>query len=112
MSNINNRLKNLRVQSGLRQEQIAEYLGVTQTFISKVEKGERNLKVDQLEALLSLYGYSLSSFINEDKEENPIHFAYRAQNVNQDDLKVIANIGKIALNIQFMKKILEGKDAR
>ncbi len=62
MAQIYEKLKTLREQSGLRQGQIAAYLDVTQTFISKVETGERNLTVDQLENLANLYGYSLSTF--------------------------------------------------
>ena len=46
MAEINEKLKMMRELSGLRQGQIADYLGVTQTFISKVETGDRNLTVD------------------------------------------------------------------
>lgn len=108
MATIYEKLKLMREQSGLRQGQIAEYLGVTQTFISKVETGERNLTVDQLENLVNLYGYNLSTFTNAETSINPIQFAYRAQEVSQDDLKAIADIGKIAINSRFMTEILEG----
>ncbi len=108
MSAINEKLKMLREQSGLRQGQIAEYLGVTQTFISKVESGERNLSVDQLESLVNLYGYSLSEFENLNSETRPISFAYRAQEVSQEDLKAIADITRIAINSRFMEDLLEG----
>ncbi len=110
MAAIYEKLKLMREQSGLRQGQIAEYLGVTQTFISKVETGERNLTVDQLESLVNLYGYSLSTFSETETGVRPVRFAYRAQEVSQDDLKVIAEIGKIALNSQFMTEVLEGAD--
>lgn len=108
MVTIYEKLKLMREQSGLRQGQIAAYLGVTQTFISKVETGERNLTVDQLEKLVNLYGYSLSAFVSAETDVKPIRFAYRAQEVSQDDLEVIADIGRIAINSQFMTEILEG----
>lgn len=108
MATIYEKLKLMREQSGLRQGQIAVYLGVTQTFISKVETGERNLTVDQLEKLVNLYGYSLSAFVSAETDVKPIRFAYRAQEVSQDDLEVIADIGRIAINSQFMTEILEG----
>ena len=104
------KLKRLREQSGLRQEQIAGYLGVTQTFISRVEAGERNLTVDQLENLAYLYGYSLQVFAEEETEAQPIQFAYRAQEVSQEDLKIIADIGRIAVNSRFMTELLEGSN--
>ena len=107
MAAIYEKLKLMREQSGLRQGQIAEYLGVTQTFISKVETGERNLTAAQLENLVNLYGYSLAAFANEDVVARPIQFAYRAQEVSQADLKVIADISKIVINSQFMTEVLE-----
>ena len=110
MDTIYERLKSMREQAGLRQGQIAEFLGVTQTYISKVETGERNLTVDQLESLVSLYGHSLSSFANMRAEASPIQFAFRARDISQDDLKVIADIGKIAINSRFMAGLLEDED--
>ena len=106
MTTIYEKLKMMREKAGLRQGQIAEYLGVTQTFISKVETGERNLSVDQLERVLDLYGYSLAAF--EDIEDaHPIQFAFRAQDVSQEDLHTIADVGKIVINSRFMAKALE-----
>ncbi|MBR0420501.1 MAG: helix-turn-helix transcriptional regulator [Erysipelotrichaceae bacterium] len=110
MAEIYEKLKMMREEAGLRQGQIADYLGVTQTFISKVESGERNLTVDQLESIVNLYGYSLAAFADMEKETHPIRFAFRAQDVSQDDLHVIAEIGKIAINSRFMAKFLEESD--
>ncbi|MBM3130226.1 MAG: helix-turn-helix transcriptional regulator [Chloroflexi bacterium] len=36
-------LRAIREQSGLTQEQVADEMGVTQTFISKCERGERRM---------------------------------------------------------------------
>ena len=108
MSAMHERLKAMREQAGLRQGQIAEFLGVTQTFISKVESGEKKLTADALERLLTLYGYSLEAFHDVDGAAHPIQFAYRAQEVNQEDLHAIADIGRIAMNARFMSRLLEG----
>lgn len=107
MATIYEKLKMLREKAGLRQEQIANYLGVTQTFISKVETGERNLTVDQLESVVNLYGYSLAAFADMEQDPHPIQFAFRAQNISQEDLRAIADIGKIAINSRFMAELLE-----
>ena len=107
MDALSEKLKMMREKAGLRQEQIADYLGVTQTFISKVETGDRNLTVDQLESAVNLYGYSLEAFADEELDAHPIQFAFRAQDVSQEDLHVIADIGKIAINSRFMAKMLE-----
>lgn len=107
---MNEKLKTMREKAGLRQGQIADYLGVTQTFISKVETGERNLTVDQLESVVNLYGYSLAAFADMEQEAHPIQFAFRAQDIGQDDLRAISDIGKIAINSRFMTKMLEGSN--
>ncbi len=111
MTTIHEKLKMMREKAGLRQEQIAAFLGVTQTFISKVETGERNLTADQLEKVANLYGYSLVSFTDLKQDVDPIRFAYRAQDVSQDDLRIIAEIGKIAINSRFMEQMLEESNA-
>ena len=54
MEAVYDKLKEMRKQAGLQQEQIAAFLGVTQTYISKVETGEQNLTVEQLENLVNL----------------------------------------------------------
>lgn len=107
MEAIYENLKRMREEAGLRQGQIADFLGVTQAFISKVEAGERNLSVDQLEKILNFYGHSIASFAEAGRAAHPIKFAFRAQDVSQDDLRVIADIGKIAINSRFMAKMLE-----
>ena len=107
MAAIFEKLRMMREEAGLRQGQIADYLGVTQTFISKVETGERNLTVDQLESVVNLYGYSLAAFADTMEDVHPIQFAFRAQDVRQEDLRIIADIGKIAINSRFMAKALE-----
>lgn len=42
------RIRKAREESGLTQQQLAEKLGVTQSFISKCERGERRLDVLEL----------------------------------------------------------------
>ena len=112
MATIYEKLKIMREKAGLRQGQIADYLGLTQAFISKVETGERNLTVDQLESVVNLYGYSFAAFADMEEEPHPIQFAFRAQDVSQEDLRIIADIGKIAINSRFMAKALEESNVR
>lgn len=108
MASIHEKLKTIREKAGLQQGQIAGYLGVTQTFISKVETGERSLTVDQLEDVVNLYGYSLAAFADMVEDAHPIQFAFGTQDVNREDLCIIADIGKIAINSRFMEKAVLG----
>ena len=111
MAELFSKLKALRVKAGLRQAQVASYLGVDQTLISKMETGERNISVDQLEKILALYGYDLNTFDACDAAHlRPLNIAFRAQDVQAEDLHALAEISKIALNSQFMEALLEGQD--
>ena len=105
MTSMNSKLKDLREKSGFNQSQIAEFLGVTQSFLSKSESGERNFTVDQIEKLAALYGYNS---IDLQKEENliPIKFAFRANDITNDDLNVIADINQIYINSKYMNTLI------
>lgn len=56
-------LKEERMNSGLRQVDLAERLGVHQSFVSKYEVGERRLDVLELKAICSVLGLTLGEFI-------------------------------------------------
>lgn len=56
-------LRKTRQEAGLTQEVVAAKLGVTQTFISKCERGERRLDVIELRAWCSALGVDLSWFV-------------------------------------------------
>jgi len=112
MSNIDfigKRFNDIRMQSGLTQGQMAEYLNVDQSFISKCEKGERQFSVEMLEKAANLFGCSVDYFTNEDYIYSPIPFALRASCVTADDLETIAVLNKIALNLKFMENLLRGE---
>lgn len=106
--NINIKLKELREKTGFTQSQVANFLGVTQSFLSKSELGERNLTVDQVEKLSALYGYNSLELAKADKLV-PIQLAFRATEITQEDLSVIADINQIYINSKFMTDLLEKK---
>lgn len=53
-----------RQESGLTQFDVAEKLNKPQSFVSKVERGERRFDIVELEALAKLYKKSLDFFLN------------------------------------------------
>jgi transcriptional regulator with XRE-family HTH domain len=57
-------LRNAREEKGLTQTEVAERLGQTQSFVSKVERGERRLDVVELRAFCYALGVGLPSFVN------------------------------------------------
>ncbi|MEN4041686.1 MAG: helix-turn-helix transcriptional regulator [Anaerolineaceae bacterium] len=104
---IGQKVKELREKSGLNQAQIAQFLGVDQSTVSKCEKGERQFSVDHLERLGSLFGFTLANLMNDESPDNALRIAFRADGIQVEDLAAIADIHKIALNLDQMRTILQ-----
>jgi transcriptional regulator with XRE-family HTH domain len=56
-------LKKVRLEAGLDQEKIADLLGKTQSYISKVESGQRRIDIVQLKEFARIYKKDLDFFI-------------------------------------------------
>lgn len=105
-------IKALREQCGFTQMNLAKYLKVDQSFISKVEKNERDITSDMLDRLSSLFGIDPDSFYDDALPEKRITVALRASEINEDDLEMISVINRITLNLNFMTKVLGDRDDR
>jgi transcriptional regulator with XRE-family HTH domain len=57
-------LRQIRIDAGLKQSELAERLGQSQSFVSKYESGERRLDLLELRQICEAAGMSLSEFIN------------------------------------------------
>lgn len=57
------RLKEARIEIGLGQVEVAERLGKTQSYISKIESGQRRFDVLQLKEFAKLYKKPLDFFV-------------------------------------------------
>ena len=58
-------LKAVRKKSGVTQVDLAERLGQTQSFVSKVERGDRRLDIVQLRSILLEFGVTLPDFVRQ-----------------------------------------------
>lgn len=58
-------LKGSRMRASFTQGDLAERLGRTQSFVSKVERGERRLDIIELRAFCSALNISLPSFADQ-----------------------------------------------
>lgn len=64
-------IRNLRIDGGYTQRQIAEYLGVSQNTYSQYEIGVLNYSVDVLMKLADFYGVSVDYLLNRTNEKKP-----------------------------------------
>jgi transcriptional regulator with XRE-family HTH domain len=56
-------LRQIRMEAGLRQSDLAERLGEPQSFVSKYESGERRLDVIELRQICQAMGIPLERFV-------------------------------------------------
>ena len=101
--------KRARESNGFSQANVADFLKVDQSLISKFEKGDRNLQSDMLERLANLYGYKISDFEHESGvTERRMKAAYRSNGISADDMEAIHDIKRIAMNLFFMADLAGG----
>ena len=106
---IGENVKRARESNGFSQANVAGFLKVDQSLISKFEKGDRSLQVDMLERLANLYGYRITDFEFEGGiPEQRIKAAYRSSGISADDMEAIHDIKRIALNLFFMTALAGG----
>ncbi len=58
-----NRLKQARIDAGLSQQSVADKLGKPQSYVSKIESGERRLDVAEIKKFAEVYKKGISYFI-------------------------------------------------
>jgi transcriptional regulator with XRE-family HTH domain len=56
-------LRQVRLDAGLTQLQLAEKIGQTQSYVSKYENGEQRLDLIELDAVCKAVGISLTDFV-------------------------------------------------
>ena len=98
-----------RDKLGLSQEALANYLGVTREEISYFETGKRIMNTVLIEKAAMLFGVDDYDLFEENPENQQLNvsLAFRAETINTEDLKQIADFRKIILNYLKMKRIAE-----
>jgi transcriptional regulator with XRE-family HTH domain len=102
------RFSEIRIISGLTQRQLADYLGVDQSYISKCEKNERQFSADAMEKAASLFGCCCEYFLGDQVEPTLMPLKMEAKHVTGSDLDVVATINRLALNLWYMEETLKG----
>ena len=69
--NVGERIKELRERSGFTHNKLAEWAGVSQTHLRRVELGQQDITIGQLRLVCDGLGVTLSEFFNvKEKEES------------------------------------------
>lgn len=104
---IGKRIKLLRENSNLTQSQVADFLEVDQSLISKYEKGERSLTSTSIERLCDLFCIPLKDFLSGDEIAARLVVSFRTSALTPEDIRDLAAINRIALNQMEMDRLLE-----
>lgn len=70
MNTLNNRLRQLRIEKGKTQKDVAKDLGTTDVSIGRYEKGEREPKTDMLNALADYFNVSADYLLGRTDNRN------------------------------------------
>ena len=62
---VTEQLRKARIHAGLGQEQTAKLLGKTQSYISKIESGQRRIDIVQLKEFARIYKKDFNFFIKQ-----------------------------------------------
>ncbi len=61
--NVIEKLKKARLDADLKQEDVAQKLKKPQSYISKIERGERRIDITELEELAGIYRKDINYFV-------------------------------------------------
>lgn len=94
MNKIYANIKAIRLSKGLKQEDIAEKLGLAPSNYGRVERGLTEISIERLEKLAEIFEMSVSAILNYDKE-NPVDFKEDAQYYYNLSKKLTKQIEKL-----------------
>ena len=97
------RLKQLREENNYNQKQVADYLEIDQSYISKIEKGKRNLNEISFNKLCLLYNCSPDYLLGKSEDYKPPKLAFRAD--ERVDLFAIAKMNQVNGYLKLLRKI-------
>ena len=106
--NIGLKIKELREESKLTQGQIADFLNVDQSLISKIEKGERSISSDMWDKLATLFCGSPAFRVSNDVQLERVNIAFRSNLIKTSDLECLSILNRIVLNQFEMDRLAGG----
>lgn len=103
---IGENIRALRENAGFTQSNLARFVGVDQSLVARIEKGERSIPADMLEKLATLFGVTVEQIESQPLTVSRLSFAFRGSELTVTEMEAISAINRIALNSEFMHVIL------
>ena len=93
MTNIHDRIKELRNQLHLSQDYVAKFLGINRSTYTQMENGKRKVLADEVAQLSILFGVSADSLLNNTEISQPATmFARSFEKLDESDQTEIMNL--------------------
>ncbi|HEM6303528.1 TPA: helix-turn-helix transcriptional regulator [Streptococcus suis] len=104
-----NRLKELRKEKKLTQEELASEIGVSKITILRWENGERQIKPDKAQALADYFGVSVGYLLGY-SDDNPMTFSSgeEFEKAEEELLKKLQNSDTAELKLSYQGNELTG----
>ena len=99
------RIKNLREEHKYTQKQVADFLEIDQSNLSKIELGKRTISMDLIEELCSLFNCSEEYILGESDKYDPSNISFRKN--KKMDLNIIAQINETMNYIKLLRELDE-----
>ncbi|MFY8096734.1 MAG: helix-turn-helix domain-containing protein [Flavobacterium sp.] len=112
MNNIGNKLRILREQKNLSQENLAFELGITQPSYARLEKEGDNISIKRLIQIASILKTTVSEIIDEKTQKiiNQQNSEYESAYIDTIINSNKDHINTLKEEILFLRRIIENKD--
>lgn len=102
MTTVGSRLKKLRMEHGYSQRQLAEYLEIDQSNLSKIENDKRKLNLTLLDKILYLYNCTPDYLLGKTDNYERQKIAFKSG--RDMDLEVIAKINQLNYHLNVLRR--------
>jgi transcriptional regulator with XRE-family HTH domain len=111
---LHNKIKKLRKEKGLTQQELADEIGLHITHLSRIENGHLTPSLDVFKKLAAIYDVSTDFLLNEAEENYDVKIRDKTlaekirliDNLEEDDRKALVQIINTMLTKQKMRELL------
>ena len=95
-----NRIKELRIEAGLTQSELAARLGLNQTAVGKYERGQLEPSIATLKALSTLFECSIDYLLYNTDDFGNITVQGTVPQVNSEEMELVRIFRKLPADLQ------------